>query len=202
MRLKIIAGVFGSLFLVGLLVASIYVVQQNQDIRQRAANDVEFMQVTPADRRRGGKAEVSVVLNKLDPKFEYRLIFDLKYEKNSQVSTDVSLPKSIKKPEKSKKIKPTNSSSVPTPAATSKSWIFSSIIASLKKFGSRLTRQLPKAIPKWNLPVQSRLSEAPPLPLQFRLPKTHRVNQPNLSPPHPRLNLRHRRKSPPRLMRA
>lgn len=100
MKRKLFTAVISFLLLAGLLGVSLYVVKQRQDIRQRAANDREFMQVTPAERKKQGKAQVSVVLNKLDPKFEYRLVFNLVYEKNPEGSGDGKKPDDRKKTKK------------------------------------------------------------------------------------------------------
>lgn len=82
---RILFSIVFSLFLLAAVGATTFVALKRQDIRQRAANDVEFMQVTPADRRKGGKGQVAVVLSKLDPKYEYRLIFGLAYDKNPNI---------------------------------------------------------------------------------------------------------------------
>lgn len=97
---KILIGTVSTLMLIVLLAVSLYVALNRQDIRQRAANDVEFMQVTPAERKKHGQAQLAVVLNKLDPKFEYRLIFNLKYEKNPDVTGDSNKPGDKKKTKK------------------------------------------------------------------------------------------------------
>lgn len=97
MRLKLLLVIFGTLFLGGLLIASLLVVQQRQDIRQRAANDVEFMQVTPPTLKKGGKAQVAVVVNQLDPKFDYRLVFGLQYDENPEFPGQITRPPSIRK---------------------------------------------------------------------------------------------------------
>jgi hypothetical protein len=82
MRRKLLLsfGFFG--LLIVLLAVSVYVALKNQDIRQKAANDQEYMVVTEANRRNDNKAQFGVVLNKLDPKFQYRLVFDVTYTSN------------------------------------------------------------------------------------------------------------------------
>ncbi len=81
MKRKLIFTVISSIILIGLLAVSVFVALHQQDIRQQAHKQQEFLQVTPAEIRTGDKAQFSVVVTNLDANLSYRLGLHIRYEK-------------------------------------------------------------------------------------------------------------------------
>lgn len=76
---------------------TLWVTGQQQEIRSRAVNDVEFMLVTAPVRKKHNKSQIGVVLDKLDGKFKYRLVFTLTYTQTTSSSSSSFTPRNTKK---------------------------------------------------------------------------------------------------------
>jgi hypothetical protein len=76
-----------------------FVALQNQDIRNKAGNEQEFIQLTPAKLLKNKKTMFRVVVNKLQQHLKYRLVFTVTYTENP----DFPPPPGTNKPSERKK---------------------------------------------------------------------------------------------------
>ena len=97
MRGKMVLAGIVTLLLLGALGLTLWVTQQQQEIRSKAVNDVEFMLVTAPVRKKHNKSQIGVVLDKLDRKFKYRLVFTLTYTQTTSGTPSISKPKDKRK---------------------------------------------------------------------------------------------------------